>query len=36
MKAVDYTSVTLLKIAYLEHEVRRLNQIIEKLISDKQ
>jgi hypothetical protein len=36
MKAVDYTSVTLLKIAYLEHEIKRLNGIIENLIKDKQ
>jgi hypothetical protein len=36
MKAVDYTGLSLLKIAYLEQEVRRLNKIIEKLIGGKQ
>ena len=35
MKAVDYTSLNLLKIAYLEEKVKRLESMLSQLLEDK-
>jgi hypothetical protein len=34
MKVVDYTGLSLLKIAYLENEVRKLDEMIERLLEN--
>jgi hypothetical protein len=36
MKAVDYTGLSLLKIAYLEQKIKELENIINELKENKQ
>jgi hypothetical protein len=36
MNAVDYTSICLLKIAYLEEKIKELDSIIKELKDNKQ